>query len=365
MLELSVLMLASMSDLLVCPDHLVESIWRDRCQGMGIGADASVGYTPPSFSSDLEWETVGAEEAGFKADDIQRLANFIELRSRSRTFLVLHRGRIMWESCWGGFQTGTDSAFFWASGAKSMISMAILAAIDRGHLTQDTTVSSVIGDGWIGSSSGSWDAPPESGSGTNSSITREAEITVGELLRMTSSITSGGTPDPAGPGESWHYVPHYGALFEVLSIRLGFGSGLRSFSSPPAELGNRTAWVAAMQAVLFDDLGMSPNLYFQAGTLSIEWARLWTTARNAGRLGLLMLQSGSWAGNQLLPQALVHDATSAAQGLNPAYGLLWWLNDVEWYLDPRGQNVSGRPVPSLPRDAYFAVVRDEGTESHM
>jgi CubicO group peptidase (beta-lactamase class C family) len=70
------------------------------------------------------------------------------------------------------------------------------------------------------------------------------------------------------------------------------------------------------------------------------------TARAAARIGQLMLQKGSWRGNQLIDSTWVCIATTSAGGPNlqrpeghPAPGLGWWTN-------------SGGEWEALPTDAF-------------
>jgi CubicO group peptidase (beta-lactamase class C family) len=52
---------------------------------------------------------------------------------------------------------------------------------------------------------------------------------------------------------------------------------------------------------------------------------LWINTLDHARLGLLYLNLGCWQRRQVLPTAWI-DATLEPVSLNPAYGLLWWLN---------------------------------------
>ena len=43
------------------------------------------------------------------------------------------------------------------------------------------------------------------------------------------------------------------------------------------------------------------------------------------RIGLLMLQRGTWRGKRILPENWIAESLRPC-ALNPNYGLLWWLN---------------------------------------
>jgi CubicO group peptidase (beta-lactamase class C family) len=48
-------------------------------------------------------------------------------------------------------------------------------------------------------------------------------------------------------------------------------------------------------------------------------------AEDQARIGLLMLHGGMWDGREILPASWVAESLAPCT-LNPAYGLLWWLN---------------------------------------
>jgi CubicO group peptidase (beta-lactamase class C family) len=64
-------------------------------------------------------------------------------------------------------------------------------------------------------------------------------------------------------------------------------------------------------------------------------------AEDLARLGLLMLRRGAWGERQILEPGWI-DASTAPAELNPAYGLLWWLN------------TGRKPYPHASATSYFA-----------
>jgi CubicO group peptidase (beta-lactamase class C family) len=64
-------------------------------------------------------------------------------------------------------------------------------------------------------------------------------------------------------------------------------------------------------------------------------------AEDLARLGLLMLRRGAWGDRQILPPGWIDASTEPAR-LNPAYGLLWWLN------------TDRKPYPSASTASFFA-----------
>jgi CubicO group peptidase (beta-lactamase class C family) len=65
-------------------------------------------------------------------------------------------------------------------------------------------------------------------------------------------------------------------------------------------------------------------------------------AEDQARIGLLMLRRGEWNGRRILPESWIAESLRPC-GLNPNYGLLWWLNTGH-----------GR-YKSAPQSSFFAV----------
>jgi dihydroorotase/N-acyl-D-amino-acid deacylase len=79
---------------------------------------------------------------------------------------------------------------------------------------------------------------------------------------------------------------------------------------------------------------------------------IFLTTRDMARIGLLMLNHGSWKGKQIVPRDWVAKSTSVitpASQLNPSsirrgragYGYLWWVLDGPWNSGPYGGAYSG------------------------
>ena len=68
---------------------------------------------------------------------------------------------------------------------------------------------------------------------------------------------------------------------------------------------------------------------------------LWMSTRDHARFGLLVHRGGRWGDRQLLEAAWIEEMRRPCP-VNPAYGLLWWLN-------------TGRAqLPSAPASSWFA-----------
>jgi CubicO group peptidase (beta-lactamase class C family) len=77
---------------------------------------------------------------------------------------------------------------------------------------------------------------------------------------------------------------------------------------------------------LFAPLGMSSTQLHVSPTNAWTYADMETTARDFARLGILMLNHGSWEGRQIVSQSWLVSSTRPSQSLNQRYGLLWWID---------------------------------------
>ena len=62
---------------------------------------------------------------------------------------------------------------------------------------------------------------------------------------------------------------------------------------------------------------------------------LWMDSLDHARFGLLISRDGNWNGKQIISSQWIEQATRA-QGVNPEYGYLWWLNTTgRWPAAPK------------------------------
>ncbi|HOC43637.1 MAG TPA: FG-GAP-like repeat-containing protein [Thermoanaerobaculales bacterium] len=272
-------------------------------------AAAAAGVEGGASSGEAEWNHAALEAAlGYAAGQ------------RSSAVVIVDHGRVIAERYWR-VEGGEGSAYaplLWgrteagapiedvASLQKSLVSVLVGIAADRRLLELDAPVTSYLGAGW-----------------TSADGDQEMAITVRHLLSMTSGLSPAlGYQAPAG--RVWQYNTRaYSRLIDVLERVTGEGIGTltKRWLTDPTGMRD-TAWrqrrwvTAGMDA---NPIGLS------------------TTARDLARFGELMLSGGVWDGRRLVSEAYVAAAVEPSQDLNPAYGLLWWLN--------------GRPLRSGPEAA--------------
>ncbi len=208
-----------------------------------------------------------------------------------------------------------------ASAHKSIVSMLVACARDRDLLTLEDSATQYLGEAWSR-------APREV----------EATITLRHLLTMTSGLSNGlELEDP--PGTRWNYTlgPAWHLLKRVLPVAAGIGL---------AELS---------QEWLFGPLGLTDTVWDLRPGMTYPDGEpvevLLSHAADLVRLGQLVLHDGRSGDRQLISTTATRDMITQSQPLNPAYGLLWWLNASAGVQLPSTAQSDGRLAPHAPADA--------------
>ncbi len=287
-------------------------------------------YFPPLSTS--TWETRSLEELGWDATALTNLYQFHQ-DNNSRALLVLKNGRLVIEEYWGNkIDNSTafdqDSFWYWASAGKSLTAFLVGLAQQEGLLNINDKSSDHLGVGW-----------------TSLSPEKEALITVKDQLSMATgldyTVDNLDCTDPecltynVDAGSQWYYHNGpYTLLEQVVSTAANTTYNNFTDSRIESQIGMSGTWLAS---------GYN-NVY-------------WSTPRDAARFGLLMLNQGSWDGDELLNDSSYFNAMiSSSQGMNPAYGYLWWLNGKSSIILPSLAN--SFPIalaPNAPSDLYAAM----------
>ncbi len=286
-------------------------------------------------ADDRSWETVDPGDLGWDADALEDLADFCE-RQGTDQLVVAVDGRIVFERCWRGARPSSVGDV--ASVQKALTSILVGVLVEREVLALDDPVTRWLGEGW-----------------TKASPEQEAVITIRHLLSMCSGLYDDfGFEAP--PETVWYYNNNgYHQVRKVLEVATG-----RSTQELSAEL-------------VFGPLGMAASAWVPRPVMvdPSGWvlSGLQTSARDLVRLGLMVQRGGRFGGSTVLrPEGYLEVALETSQGLNPSYGLLWWLPNRPWAVipgpdpgsepDPRksfgGQRVNHPLAPSAPADAKAA-----------
>ena len=210
-----------------------------------------------------------------------------------------------------------------ASMQKSMVSVLVGIAAERGLLGLDAPVSDVLGLGW-----------------SDATRDQEAAVTIRHLLTMSSGLS----PElefQAPAGTLWRYNTRaYSLLLDVLETVTN--SGIDRLT---------TEWLT--EPIGMRDTAWRPRPWVTPAR-DANPIGLYTTARDLVRFGELMLAGGVWQGQRLVSESFVEEAVSPSQDLNPAYGLLWWLNGLPMRAAP-GVTTHAVLAPAAPGDLFAAL----------
>ncbi len=252
-------------------------LWGSALVGMAADSDKTL-YFPPEGGA---WESVPPKQVGWDEAKLNEVLKYCG-RQRSTGVVVLHRGRILAERYWE--LTGERSAKFnqrlagrdaagrgiedVASVQKSVVSVLVGIAQEKGLLQLDDPVSLHLGSGW-----------------SKASPDQEQAITVRHLITMTSGLNLRGQYAQP-PGTKWLYNTRvYAKTVDVLAA--------------VAKLDRHRI----TQAWLTEPLGMADSRWVSRGALaelSGNGFGFATTARDLARFGLLMLAEGNWDGQVVL-----------------------------------------------------------------
>jgi CubicO group peptidase (beta-lactamase class C family) len=309
------------------------------------------GYSPPppAERSTALWPQGDSVELSGSREgvDTQKLETAIDAafaepkqgaRRRTRSVVVVHKGRIIAERYAEGFGPDTPQAG-WSMG-KSVLNALIGTLVADGRLRLD--LNRLL--------------PQWQGAGDPRSA-----ITVDNLLRMESGLDF---DDPHGRmlsdvrkmlflrgdaasyaaseklrnpvGSTWFYSSGSSALLaSAMRTALG-GSQARYFSYP--------------RKALFGPLGMNSAVMEpdEAGTF-LAPAFVYASARDWARLGLLYLNDGVWEGERILPEGWVKTSLKPTPQSGGQYGAHLWL-EIPGFLRPETPSV--HPPPD---DAFFML----------
>jgi len=295
------------------------------------GNESAQLYFPPI---NREWATITPKDVGWDVNKIEQVLQYVGSQ-KSSGLVVLYNGRILAERYWAVSSAENKSSPYSrlvfgatqdsraledvASAQKSIVSFLIAVAREKKLLDIDRSVSSYLGNGW-----------------SNASKAEENRITVRHLMSMTSGLTiSLKAKNP--PGKAWEYnTSAYSKTIPILSAATGrsIHELTRDWLTDPTGM-RESIWVTRAWATRASDAN------------SIGYV---TSVRDLARFGLLVLANGNWDGKRIIKDhSYLKEALQSSQQMNPAYGLLWWLNDQNASADKQEAN-STFMVPEAPND---------------
>ncbi len=268
-------------------------------------------YFPPIDPQDDTWEAIPPEALGWDPAKLQDLLLYLG-QNNTTAVVLLYKGRILAEQYCPEWDPHTTAKVF--SVSKSVTAFLVGRAQAQGLLDIDEYVTTYLPENW------SYALP-----------IFKSMITVRHLLTMTSGLKNNIllTFD-AQAGTVWKYnTLAFKKLIAVLEAVTGVG------------IDEYTATV----------------LYAPTGMRDTSWQqdKLYCSARDMARFGLMILAGGQWDGQTLLDDPDYFAAMlDSSQDLNAAYGYLWWLNGKESWVLPDDTTGAGSIIPSAPNDLVSA-----------
>jgi len=292
----------------------------------GLQAQDKELYFPPNQGT---WQTVELADVGWDQAKLQKVLDYAG-QYRSSGVVILHQGKIFAEQYWDvPANKGKYSQRVMpknasghviedvASVQKSVASILVGIAQEKGLLKIDDTVNQYVGAGW-----------------SRAKPALEKAITIRHLITMTSGLSDRGVFERK-PGTKWRYnTPVYAKSVDVVAA---------AAKMDRHELTRK--WIT-------QPIGMADSTWASRGAIGAKVGNAFgfaTTARDLARFGLMVLAGGKWGDKTILAdQQYLKEATTTSQKLNPYYGYLWWVNS--------NANVPKRSprVATAPKDTFSA-----------
>lgn len=276
-------------------------------------------YFPPIAGSD--WDTLSLQSLNWCESKIDNLYNYLD-ENHTKAFIVLKDGKIVLEKYFGEFTK--DSIWYWASAGKTLTAFMAGIAQQEGFLSVNDRTSKYLGDDW-----------------TSETQEQEDKITILHQLTMTSGLDDGVKNSSctekscliykADAGDRWAYHNAPYSLIDSV-IEVATNSTMNNYVRKKLTL---TTGITGGFIKLED----YNNVFF-------------SKPRDFARFGLLILNKGNWAGNQIMADVTYfNNMTNTSQELNKSYGYLWWLNGKEEFMLPGSQIKFKRTLmPNAPSD---------------
>ena len=269
---------------------------------------ATTVFAAEFYYPEQDWQQRSVAEAGWDQEKLDAALDFAMSR-KSSSIVVVQAGRIIAE-CHSKLSNPSDRYTAMKLGAtadghaiedvasiqKSVVSLLVGVAFDKGLLNLDDSVQKHLGIGW-----------------SNADKEQEAPITVRHLMTMTSGLDAK-LKFVADAGTRWAYNTNaYAKSLACLEAVTGLSAN---------ELTSR--WL--LNRIGMRDSRWAKRTWLAETGVDANVSGFATSARDLARFGLLVLASGRWQDQFLVSPEYLRSALTSSQQLNPSYGYLWWLN---------------------------------------
>lgn len=297
---------------------------------------------PDATFPGVAWDVGQPADLGLDPAALDRLAADAEAAGSS-CLVVVRDGTVVAEHAWPGPEQEPREAF---SATKSLTSTLVGIAADRGDLALEDSASTYLPT-WAGTPSEA--VTVEDLVANTSGREWSLAIDYGQMLGAEDKTAFAiGLGQDAPPDEVWAYN---NSAIQTLSAVLEEATGL-----PPEDF--------AEEAV-FGPIGMTDSeLRTDASGQALTFMGLRTTCLDLARFGHLMLNEGTWDGEEVVSADYVAAATDTSSSeLNAGYGYLWWLNKKGTIATPTlastgvgsQETAPGQMLPGASEDIFWAL----------
>jgi len=242
----------------------------------------------------------GSAELSAPNNEYMEAAAKYSMSFGGQTMVVMYDGNIIFERYENG--GSPERLQMLASGSKSFVGIAAVAAVEDGLIKLDDKVSDVIEE---------WRKD-----------TLKAQITYRQLLNLTSGLTAGipptrfpswkdiaGKPMTGKPGQQFKYG---GSSLNTFAYALQLKMGNESFEN-------------YFKRWILDPLGIKVQWRFRCADGNPQVAGgAFMTARDWAKFGEFVRLGGKIGDKQLIDSKTLSECFQGTEH-NPAYGLAWWL----------------------------------------
>lgn len=264
-------------------------------------------------------------------------------RTDGQAVLVMHRGRIIYERYVG--EGSASKSMMLASGSKSFVGVATIAAVADGLVRLDQPVADLLSE---------W-----------KSDARKSRVTVRQLLSLESGIETGNPGTGCGgPRSTWADAVAAQALVEP-GTRFRYGPyPFITMGAAIERVNPRESFEAYLVRRVLAPLGVKVEWRMTCGDGKPQLAGgAAMTARDWATFGEMIRRDGMHGTTRILPAELVSQLFRPSSA-NPAYGMSWWLREAAFQTNPAmGARRLGRRATAarvgdatwLPRDLVMAA----------
>ncbi len=276
-------------------------------------------YQQPEATDD-GWETSTLRDEGVEPADLNEMMLEI-LAGNSKyvhSILLIKNGKLIFEEYFFGYSR--DTKHFLASVSKSVTSLTMGLAIDKGYVRNVNTLAYEFFPNYK----------------TTKWLRRKYPIRLKHLLTMTAGLEWDALSHRRShPGHTTYqmyessdpieYVLNRN-LAEMPGQKFNYNSGLTILLGDIVRSESGLYIDEFSGKFLFTPLGISDYSWdqFADGTIQTDGG-LYLRPRDMAKIGYMMLKNGNWRGKQIVSKAWVEASTqSHINGLGLGYGYQWW-----------------------------------------